>query len=198
MNREEFLADLSKRLSALPQEDIDERISFYGEMIDDRMEDGITEEEAVAGIGSVDSVARQIMSETPLSKLVKEKVKLGRNLRAWEIVLLVLGSPVWIPLTLEAVIVVIAIYIVIWAAVVCVYAADLSMAVGVISSVMSITLYVGSGNVVGVFFAIGMGLACAGGAILLFFANKWITKAILKLSKRILLGIKSALIGKEA
>ncbi|MBR1866810.1 MAG: DUF1700 domain-containing protein [Lachnospiraceae bacterium] len=198
MNREEFLTGLGKRLSGLPQEDIDERLSFYEEMIVDRMEDGITEEEAVAEIGSVDSVIEQIMSETPLAKLVKEKVKPKRNLRAWEIVLLVIGSPVWIPLALAAVIVVIAIYIVIWTAVICVYVADLSMMVGIISGVISIMLYCGAGNFAGIFFAIGMVLACGGGAILLFFASKWITKAILKLSKRILLGIKSSLVGREA
>ena len=67
-------------------------------MIDDRMEDGISEEEAVEGIGTVDQIYEQIMSDMPLVKLVKEKVKPKRKLKAWEIVLLTLGSPVWIPL----------------------------------------------------------------------------------------------------
>ncbi|MBQ7372922.1 MAG: DUF1700 domain-containing protein [Blautia sp.] len=198
MNRAEFLEGIQKRLSGFPQEDIDERISFYGEMIDDRMEDGITEEEAIAGIGTVDLVVEQIMSETPLAKLVKEKVKPKRRLKAWEIILLVLGSPVWVPLVLAAIVVVLALYIVLWAVVICVYAADLSMAAGVVSSVVSILLYLKSGNIAGIFFAIGLGFVCAGGAILLFFASKWITKAVLKLSKRILLWIKSLFVGKEA
>ena len=50
MNKEEFLSELRTKLSGLPQEDIEERISFYSEMIDDRMEDGISEEEAVEGM----------------------------------------------------------------------------------------------------------------------------------------------------
>ena len=75
MNKQEFLAELRKRLSGLPQADIEERIVFYSEMIDDRTEEGSTEEEAVSAIGFVDDVVSQIFSETPLTKLVKEKVK---------------------------------------------------------------------------------------------------------------------------
>ena len=50
MNKEKFLDALRRRLSGLPQEDIDERIAFYEEMIDDRMEEGLSEEEATATI----------------------------------------------------------------------------------------------------------------------------------------------------
>ena len=70
MNKDQFLEELRKKLSGLPQEDIDERVAFYSEMIDDRMEEDITEEEAVASLGTVDSVVEQIMSEIPLTKLV--------------------------------------------------------------------------------------------------------------------------------
>ena len=34
--KREFLKDLRKRLSGLPRRDADERVSFYGELIDDR------------------------------------------------------------------------------------------------------------------------------------------------------------------
>ena len=95
MNKEKFLDELRNRLSGLPQEDIEERIAFYEEMIDDRMEDGVSEEEAVSRIGSVENIARQIMSEIPLTKLVQEKVKPKRNLRAWEIVLLSVPAIFW-------------------------------------------------------------------------------------------------------
>ena len=73
MNKQAFLEELTRRLSGLSQSDLEERLAFYGEMIDDKVEDGLSEEEAVAGIGSVDDVVSQIMSEIPLSRLVKEK-----------------------------------------------------------------------------------------------------------------------------
>ena len=37
MNRDQFLDELKRRLSDLPQSDLDERLQFYGEMIDDRI-----------------------------------------------------------------------------------------------------------------------------------------------------------------
>lgn len=62
MTKQEFLAELRRGLSGLPQNDIEERLNFYSEMIDDRMEEGLSEQEAVDGIGSVDSVVSQILS----------------------------------------------------------------------------------------------------------------------------------------
>ena len=47
MRKQEFLTELRKGLSGLPQDDIEERLSFYSEMIDDQIEEGLAEEEAV-------------------------------------------------------------------------------------------------------------------------------------------------------
>ena len=80
MRKEEFLKRLRKRLSGLPDKDTDERISFYSEIIDDRIEDGLTEEEAVAAIGTVDSVVEQIINETPIKTLVNQRIKPKRKL----------------------------------------------------------------------------------------------------------------------
>ena len=149
MNKERFLDELESRLSGLPKKDIEERIVFYSEMIDDRMEDGVSEEDAVLGIGSVDMVVDQIMSEIPLAKLVKEKVRPKRSLKAWEIVLLVLGAPLWIPLVIAAIAVLFSVYVVTWAVVICVYAADFSSAAGVLAGIVGIFAYLKVGNPAG-------------------------------------------------
>lgn len=198
MNKDQFLEELRKKLSGLPQEDIDERLAFYSEMIDDRMEEGITEEEAVESLGTVDSVVEQIMSEIPLTKLVKQKVKPKREMKAWEIVLLVLGAPVWIPLIIAALAVMLSVYIVIWAVVISVYAVDLSAAAGAASGLAGIFVYLRAGNPAGMLFSFGAAIAFAGLAILLFFVCKWITKAVVKLTGRIFLGTKRSFVGKEA
>ena len=69
MSKQEFLALLREGLSGLPREDAEERLAFYGEMIDDLMEDGMTEEDAVARIGPVDSVVS--LSSGEQAKVVK-------------------------------------------------------------------------------------------------------------------------------
>ena len=48
MTKNEFLSSLRSKLQGLPPADIDERIGFYSEMIDDRMDEGKSEEEAIS------------------------------------------------------------------------------------------------------------------------------------------------------
>lgn len=97
MDKQEFLSKLRAKLSGLPQKDLEERLSFYSEMIDDRIEEGLSEEDAVKELGTVDEVAGQIIADIPLSKLVKERIKPKRALNVWD-VLLAIGSPIWLSL----------------------------------------------------------------------------------------------------
>ena len=91
MRKQEFLSALRKRLSSLPKREIEERLLFYSEMIDDRMEEGLSEEAAVRAIGAADAIAAQIMAEQPSTQ---GKEKQERGLGAGAILLLVLGSPI--------------------------------------------------------------------------------------------------------
>ena len=197
MNKTQFLDELKRRLTGLPQSDLDERLEFYSEMIYDRMEDGLTEEEAVAEIGSVDEVVAQIMADIPLSKLVKEKVKQRRGLKAWEIVLLVLGSPVWLPLGIAAFVVCLSLYVVLWAVLISFWAVDLSLAVSALGGIAAAVFYVTKGNLAGAGMMLGAAILCAGLAILAFLGCLALTKGLLRLTKKMLLGIKSLFIGKE-
>ena len=48
MNKTEFLDALRHALGKLPSYEVEQSIAFYAEMIDDRIEDGMSEQEAVA------------------------------------------------------------------------------------------------------------------------------------------------------
>ena len=128
MNKADFLAALRQQLRGLSESDIEKSLEYYSESIDDRIEDGMTEEEAVADMESPAEIARQILMDMPLPKVVKAKARPSRPLRVGEIVLLAVGSPVWVPLALAAVLVFLAIYVTIWALVVTFYAVDFSFA----------------------------------------------------------------------
>lgn len=117
MNKQEFFDLLRSRFGSVPEKELEARLEFYAEMIDDRMEDGLSEQEAISALGSVDEIANQTLSEIPLGRLAKERIKPKRRLKVWEIVLLALGSPIWISLIAAAVVVVISVYASIWAAV---------------------------------------------------------------------------------
>lgn len=197
MNKQEFLAELRKGLHGLPQNDIEERLTFYSEMIDDRIEEGLTQEEAVSEIGAVDEVVSQIVTEIPISRLVKEKVRPKRNLRAWEIVLLTLGSPIWLSLLIAAFAVLLAIYISAWSVIVALWAAELALAAGALSGILSVVIFTFQVNWLAGIAMLGAGIALIGLSVFLFFGCKEATKGILFLTKKLILGIKSLFIGKE-
>ena len=99
MNKHEFLAVLKRELYILPQNELKEQLNFYSEMIDDGVEEGLTEEQAVSKIGSISEILSQINSEkTQQFQEVKTERKEKKRVGAWTIILLVLGSPIWISL----------------------------------------------------------------------------------------------------
>ena len=63
MTREQFVKKLKGELSSLPSEELEGRLAFYSEMIDDRIEEGLSEEEAVAAIGDVDEIIAQLKTD---------------------------------------------------------------------------------------------------------------------------------------
>lgn len=197
MNKTDFLLALTEKLSQLPQEEVKDRWDYYSEMIDDRMEEGLSEEEAVAEMGSVEEIAAQIVSDIPLSRLVKDKIKPKKRFTAWEIILLVLGSPVWLSLLIAAFAVVLSLYIVLWSVIVSLWAVFVSLAACALGCVAAGIVFAVTGNSPAGFVMIGAGIVCAGLSIFLFFGCKAATKGILLLTKKITLGIKRCFIGKE-
>ena len=198
MNKQDFLLRLRADISGLPQEDIEERAAFYNEMIDDRMEEGLSEEEAVAEIGSVDEIVQQIIADTPLTKIVKENVKPKRKLKTWEIVLLAVGSPIWVSLLIAAAAVVFSLYITLWALVISLWAVELTFAVCALGCIaLSVVLTV-NGNAMAGIASLGAGFVLAGLAIFLFFGCVAASKGAVLLAKKIVLWIKSIFMKKEA
>ena len=58
MTKQEFIDEIKSRLNGLPEEEIQKSLDYYSEMIDDRIDDGMEEEEAVGEIGSVDDAVK--------------------------------------------------------------------------------------------------------------------------------------------
>ncbi len=175
MNKQEFLSQLREALAGLPAEEREERLTFYREMIDDRMEEGFSEEEAVRQVGTIDEIVAQIKADNPLLKFVKQRIRKKRS--TWEIVLLAIGSPVWLSLLIAAFAVLLSLYISLWAVIVslwAVFAAVAACALGVIAG--GIVLAFAQHYPLTGIAAIGAGLVCAGLSILLFFGCQVATK----------------------
>ena len=185
MKKKEFLEKLRASLWALPEADKQRSVDYYTEMIDDRMEDGLSEEEAVAAIGDLDEIVKQILTETPRppATVKKEQKQEKRGLEAWMIVLLVLGSPVWVPLVASAVGTVISIYVSLWSVVITLYAVALALALAAIGCILGSFFMIGGFPEAMV--AWGAALLCAGLGILLFLLSNLAAKGMVKLTKLI-------------
>ncbi len=191
MTKSEFLTELRNGLLSCPEQEREERITFYDEMISDLMEEGYSEDIAVAKIGDPKAIAAKITEDIPLAVLVKQKIKPKRTLKGWEILLIIVGSPIWFSLAIAAVAVVFSIYAVMWSFVAAIYALDMGFAVGglgcFIYGFMGFRLFSG-------LFWFGSGIFAVGAAIVLFIGCIAFTKAMVKLTKAVLNGIKSLFI----
>lgn len=196
MNKEEFLALLEQGLSGLPRDEAAERLEFYREMIEDRMEEGLSEQEAVAELGPVEAIVAQTVAEIPLPRLVRERLTPARRFQAWEIVLLILGFPVWFPLLIAAGAVLLSVYIVIWAVILSLWAVNLSLAVAALACAAAPLLAV-QGAGMPILALIGAALALAGLTILLFLGCRAVTGGAAGLTGRLALWVKSLFLRKE-
>ncbi len=197
MNKQEFLVQLCKGLSGLPQDDIEERLTFYSEMIDDRMEEGLSEEDAVCEIGNIDELISQIVADIPLTKLVKEKITPKKRLKAWEVVLLALGSPIWLSLGIAAFAVILSLYVVLWSAILSLWAVFGSVIGYAFGGIVAGIVFACSGNVFTGIAMIGTGIVCGGLSIFMFYGDKAATKGLLILTKKLVIWIKNRFIKKE-
>ena len=66
MDKQEFLRRLRQGLSGLPREELEDRLIFYSEIIDDHMEEGLSEEQAVLAVGPIGEIVEQVLGEVSL------------------------------------------------------------------------------------------------------------------------------------
>ena len=197
MNKKDFLEQLRNGLRGLPEQDVKERLSFYSELIDDSMEEGLSESEAVSQIGTVEEIIAQVLTDTPLTKILKERVKPKRQMKAWEIVLLILGSPIWLSLLIAAFAVILALYIVLWSVIIALWAIWASLVGCGLGGIISAIVFITQGYLPSGFAMLGAGFVCAGLSVFVFFGCKAATRGILLLTKKIAVGIKNYFIKKE-
>ena len=197
MTKQEFLAGLREKLSDLPSKETEERLNFYSEIIDDRVEEGLSEEDAVRAVGSSDEIAAQILSEfNPPQEESKEK-KPKKTWSAVGIMLIVLGFPLWFPLLIATFSIAIAVCAVILSVVFSFWAVFASLAGSSLGIVFSGVVFLLTGNPVSGIAMVGAGLTMAGLAIFTFFGCRAATKFIFDFTKKAALWVKNLFVKKE-
>lgn len=197
MNKQEFLNTLKNKLSGIPEETINESLEYYNEIIDDKTDDGLTEEEAVAELGSIEKIADNILSEIPLGLLVKEKVKTRKPIGALGITLLALGSPIWLSLLISAFAVVFAVFVSLWSVIVSLWAAAVSVLTSGLGGIAAAIIFTVKGDYIPALAILGMGVCALGISIFMIYGSKYATCGIAWLTKKTFLLVKKLFMGKE-
>ena len=164
MDKQEYLVYLRKKLAGLPKEEIEERVAFYSEMIDDRMEEGLSESEAVLAVCSVDDLSASAAESTPPSVFSR--------LRPWEILLIILGLPIWLSLIISF-----------WA----VFASVVGCCV---AGLLAGIVFICTGIPLPGIAMLSIGILCAGLSILLLLCCKAATTGTALLTKKLFMVLK--------
>jgi len=204
MTKHEFERALREKLASrgLSESEITKSVDFYLEMIDDRIEDGMPEEEAVAAMDSIDNIVQQILYDAPLGALVKSKIKTSKQKHSGEnsalmVLLLVLGFPIWFPLLITVFVLFISFYIVICALIFSVFAVVFALGVSGIAMIPAAIFAVADGPAL-TLGLLGAGCLLIGLTILLYYPAKATAVGLVKLTGAFLRGVKSLFIGKAA
>jgi len=197
MNRQEYLDEIKDKLLGLSEEDIDKALDFYMEAIDDRIDDGLTEEQAIKAVGTSDEVAEQILMDTPLPKLVSATVKPQRKLKAWEIILIVLGAPVWIPIAIALLSVALAVFITLFALMFALAAVLIGFVIGGIALLIMAVIAVFAGGAGTALLKFAVGLVAIGVGILLFIPVKAAVLWLIELCGRFFKWIKKQFVKRK-
>ena len=171
MTKNEYLKMLKRELRPITRTEREKSLAYFSELIDDRMEDGISEETAVSELESVADAAQRIIAEAAAQGFLKPKRSV------WEIILLVLGFPVWFPLLLTVAIVVFTMYALVWILIGALILVSVSLAVGGAAAVIGMFF---SGGISAAFICLGVGLVCAGLGVALFVPSILIARAYAK------------------
>ena len=117
MNKQEYLDTLRAELEKQSITNIGNMIEYYDEMICDRIEEGMSEEDAVRSMTPIPEVVREAVLDKSVPSLVKDRVKMSRekaqksgNGWLW-IVLAIVGFPVWLPLLITFAVVALVVFI---------------------------------------------------------------------------------------
>ncbi len=165
MTRHQFLEGLRQELKGLPRQEIEQTVHYYWEIIADRMEEGMTEEQAVAKMEPMHIIARRVLSD------FKGGAAPRRKLSGFLIAMLILGFPLWFPLLITGAALMVVALTLVWVLVLTLWAVCLGLFSGGMAAI--ITLFLGNFHSGLPFVAqIGLGMAAMGLSIFLFYGAK--------------------------
>lgn len=192
MTRNEFLLRLDACLVSMGDQDRKAMVRFYAEQLDDRIDDGMTEEEAVASLEAPEEIAanlnqlneEHLAAQAEATPAIIQKVnKTPGWAKALLIIALVLTSIIWIPVLAAIIVTLLSIYLLLWAIAATGFIIGLAlMLLGVVSVVISVTLVI-HGAPFNALAHLGIALIFMSSAIIMGLATYYYSYGIVLLTK---------------
>lgn len=132
-----------------------------------------------------------------LTAPVKEIIAPKKKRKTWEILLLVLGSPLWLSLLIAGFAVVLALYAALWAVVVSLWAVFGALAGCALAGIAGGIIMASTGHGLTGVAIIGAGITCAGLSIFMYYGCTAASQGSVWLAKKVVLSIKHGFIKKE-
>lgn len=164
MNKKEFLNDLDSKLDFLTEEERNKTLNYYSEIIEDRIESGASEEEAVLQMESTEVIAKKLMTENNTQKNTSEKVldfidKLfEKHGYLFVLAIVIFSIPLWTPIVGVILGLVCTMFLILFA----------MIAFGAIGSVAALGIGISfiTQSLLSAISALGVSMVCAGFAVL--------------------------------
>lgn len=174
MNKETFLTKLTEALSFLEPAERDRTVQYYREILEDQIEEGTCEEDAVAGMEPVEEIAARFRAEnTPASKEKRS---------GWTTAFVIAGFPLWFPLLLAAAAVFLSLLAAFWAIALSLFVLTAALSFCLPAGIGCLLLMLSGGYPLTGVFLLGACLVCAALGIALFFPTLAFSKLLLKLT----------------
>lgn len=175
VNKNDFLTRLRTNLSSLSPEEVKKTIDYYSEIIDDAVEDGMSEDEITSKLGLPEEIAKKTIGEAPIAKTESN----GRRIGVGTTILIIIGSPVWFSLLIGAFSVAFSLYIAAWAVILSLFAVFVSLAVS--APVLLITSpFLFPVKKPEALAALSLGLICAGLSVYMFYLSVGCAKRLIR------------------
>jgi uncharacterized membrane protein len=176
MERVDFIKELASELSykTKPRE-IHQLIDYYDEMIEDLIEEGLSEAEAVARLGKPKDLVKALHTEEEIV------VEIPRRFHPFLYVLLILGFPLWGSLLLAAILLMLSVLLVLWCGPFLTGILGITGVLGGIPSVVLSPLLITDGLFL-LFSQLGVGLFLFGFGLLCLLATYRMSKLVSGLS----------------
>ncbi len=175
MNKTSFLNRIKRGIAHLEKSDINRYSDYYEEMIDDRIEEGLSEEEAVAALGNPADIIEEILKNTKASPKIK--------LPVWQVVLIVIGSPIWGSLLIAAAAIIFSLFITVWSIIVVFYAVFACFAIGALAGILGFIGMLISSSFPQAIIFLAAGFICAGLCIPTLLGVNFLTVQLAKSTK---------------